>query len=132
MQQFSPFKIVHVEGRNNECADSLSRLHLHNLMEPKHDCLSDEEARLAEEGEGGRDEALMNCTTFRELVDSVNHHHHFHARCNHHSFARCDLIKGKGDRVSGEGALCIAPVSQSRAPTVTKRPSPPSPSRSNS
>lgn len=111
MQQFAPFRIVHVEGRNNECADSLSRLHLHNLMEPKHDCLSDEEARLAEEGEGDRDEALMNCTTFRELVDSVNYHHHFHARCNHHSFARCDLIKGKGDRVSGEGALCIAPVS---------------------
>ncbi len=49
MQQFLPFKIVHVEGRNNECADALSRLHLHNLMEPKHDCLSDEEARLAEE-----------------------------------------------------------------------------------
>ena len=53
MQQFENFNIVHVEGRHNECADSLSRLHLYNLMMPKHDNLSDEEARMAEAGEGG-------------------------------------------------------------------------------
>ena len=65
MQQFEPFRIVHVEGRANTCADALSRLHLYNLMLPKHDNLSDEEARLAEEGEGGDDGALMCCLALR-------------------------------------------------------------------
>jgi hypothetical protein len=73
MQQFEPFKMVHVEGRNNLCADSLSRLHLYNLMSPATDNLNDEEARMAEEGEGGDDDLLMNGTcTYREMVNSVN------------------------------------------------------------
>ena len=68
MQQFEPFKIVHVEGRNNLCADSLSRLHLYNLMSRATDNLNDEEVRMAEEGEGGDDDLLMNSTcTYREL-----------------------------------------------------------------
>jgi hypothetical protein len=84
MQQFEPFKIVHVEGRNNLCADSLSRLHLYNLMSPATDNLNDEEARMAEEGEGGDDDLLMNGTcTYPELVNSVNAR--FFARaCNAH------------------------------------------------
>ena len=82
MQQFEPFKIVHVEGRNNLCADSLSRLHLYNLMSPATDNLNDEEARMAEEGEGGDDDVLMNSTcTYREMVNSVNARFFRHA-CN--------------------------------------------------
>ncbi len=52
LEKFKPFKKVHVAGAapNQAVADSLSRLHLHNLGEPKTDHLSDEEARLAEFG----------------------------------------------------------------------------------
>ena len=44
LEQFRPFKIVHVAGAapNQAVADSLSRLHLHNLAEIKTDNLSDE------------------------------------------------------------------------------------------
>ena len=86
MQQFEPFKIVHVEGRANICADAMSRLHLYNLMEPKTDCLSDEEARMAAEGEGGDDAELMDCT-YSEMVNAINQRHVHHARCNHTAFA---------------------------------------------
>ena len=46
LEQFKPFKIVHIAGSapNQQVADSLSRLHLHNLAAPKTDNLSDEEA----------------------------------------------------------------------------------------
>ena len=88
MQQFEPFKIVHVEGRANICADAMSRLHLYNLMEPKTDCLSDEEARMAAEGEGGDDAELMDCT-YSEMVNAINPRHVHHARCNHTAFAQC-------------------------------------------
>ena len=86
MQQFEPFKIVHVEGRANICADALSRLHLYNLMQPKTDNLSDEEARMAAEGEGGDDSELMNCT-YSEMVNAFNLRHVQHARCNNMAFA---------------------------------------------
>ena len=108
MQQYEPFKIVHVEGRANVCADALSRLHLYNLMEPKTDNLNDEEARMAAEGEGGDDSELMNCT-FGDLIDDVNMRHAQHARCNHFAYAagyggrfeyKCNLMReeGRGDR----------------------------------
>jgi hypothetical protein len=69
MEQFKPFKIVHIAGSapNQEVADSLSRLHLHNLAMPKTDNLSDEEARIAEAGEGGDDAAMMQHTTAGEF-----------------------------------------------------------------
>ena len=64
LEQFKPFKIVHIAGSapNQQVADSLSRLHLHNLAADKTDNLSDEEARMAAAGEGGDDSAMMNCT----------------------------------------------------------------------
>ncbi len=64
LEQFKPFKIVHIAGSapNQQVADSLSRLHLHNLAAPKTDNLSDEEARMAAAGEGGDDSAMMHCT----------------------------------------------------------------------
>jgi len=105
MQQFEPFKIVHVEGRNNLCADSLSRLHLYNLMSPATDNLNDEEARMAEEGEGGDDDVLMNCT-YREMVNSVNAR--FFARaCNANApfFAR----RGEGEKGDRDGVQSLQP-----------------------
>jgi hypothetical protein len=103
MQQFEPFKIVHVEGRNNECADSLSRLHLYNLMQPKHDNLSDEEARMAEEGEGGDDTALMNIT-LGELVHSVNARYHAAARTSNRQFHRCNAMPS-GEEYRNRGGI---------------------------
>jgi hypothetical protein len=105
MQQYEPFKIVHVEGRANICADALSRLHLYNLMEPKTDNLNDEEARMAAEGEGGDDAELMTHCTFGELINAVNERHAHHARCNHTAFAgdcsakfaACNLNREGGD-----------------------------------
>ena len=110
MQQYEPFKIVHVEGRANVCADALSRLHLYNLMEPKTDNLNDEEARMAAEGEGGDDAELMNCT-FSELVNAVNMRHTHYARCNHVAFAAdygdklavCNLASGKRGEEGRDG-----------------------------
>jgi hypothetical protein len=69
LEQFRPFKIVHVAGAapNQAVADSLSRLHLHNLAEAKTDNLSDEETRLAEAGEGGDDAAMMQHITAGEF-----------------------------------------------------------------
>ena len=69
LEQFRPFKIVHVAGAapNQAVADSLSRLHLHNLAEVKTDNLSDEESRLAEAGEGGDDAAMLQHTTAGEF-----------------------------------------------------------------
>jgi hypothetical protein len=114
MQQFEPFKIVHVDGRDNEVADSLSRLHLYNLMSPKTDNLSDEEARMAEEGEGGDDAALMNCSV-AEVVSAVNGHYMQFARVNHLACAKrccagqCNLSRGE-DKWGCDGAE-RAPVS---------------------
>ena len=74
MQQFEPYKIVHVDGKAPEqaAADCLSRLHLYNLMAPKTPDLLDEEARMAAEGEGGDDDALFGepCT-YQEMVNSI-------------------------------------------------------------
>jgi hypothetical protein len=75
MQQFEPFKIVHVDGKAPEqaAADCLSRLHLYNLMSPKTEDVNDEEARMAEEGEGGDDDALFgDVTTYKKMVNSIN------------------------------------------------------------
>jgi hypothetical protein len=71
LEQFKPFKIVHIAGSapNQAVADSLSRLHLHNLASPKTDNLSDEEARMAAAGEGGDDVAMMQHTTAGESFD---------------------------------------------------------------
>jgi transposase InsO family protein len=117
MQQYEPFKIVHVEGRENICADALSRLHLYNLMEPKTDNLSDEEARMAAEGEGGDDAELMNCS-FGELISAVNTRHAQHARCNHFAFAngyggkfeQCNLSR-EGEGRGGRDGTSHVPVS---------------------
>ncbi len=79
LQQFEPFRIVHVPGRDNSVADSLSRLHIHNLAQPVTPNADDEEAKLAEEGEGGRVDGLMSCT-WAEIVSEVNHK--FVSRCN--------------------------------------------------
>ena len=110
MQQFEPFKIVHVEGRNNECADSLSRLHLYNLMLPKHDNLSDEEARMAEAGEGGDDTALMN-STYGEMVHSVNKRYYEAACRSNHQFHRCNAMPPGEEYRNRGGVDGIAPVS---------------------
>jgi hypothetical protein len=69
LEQFKPFKIVHIAGSapNQQVADSLSRLHLHNLAASKTDNLSDEEARMAAAGEGGDDVAMMQHTTAGEF-----------------------------------------------------------------
>ena len=69
LEQFKPFKIVHIAGSapNQAVADSLSRLHVHNLAMPKTDHLNDEEARMAEAGEGGDDAAMMQHTTAGEF-----------------------------------------------------------------
>jgi transposase InsO family protein len=128
MQQFEPFKIVHVEGRNNLCADSLSRLHLYNLMQPKTDNLSDEEARMADEGEGGDDAELMNCT-YSEMVNAVNACHVHHASCNHAAFAasygagcapnfvhKCNLIRGEEDGGWGRDGTKPVPFALTVAP----------------
>jgi hypothetical protein len=103
MQQFEPFKIVHVEGRNNECADSLSRLHLYNLMQPKHDNLSDEEARMAEEGEGGDDTALMNLT-LGGLIHSVNKRYYTSASGGSQQFHRCNAMP-QGEEYRNRGGV---------------------------
>jgi hypothetical protein len=122
MQQFEPFKIVHVEGRSNLFADSLSRLHLYNLMQPKVDNLSDEEARMAAEGEGGDDADLMNCT-YGEMVNAVNAHHIHHASCNHTAFAaiygagcapafrhKCNLNRGEEEGAGDRDGTKSVPV----------------------
>lgn len=69
LEQFKPFKIVHIAGSapNQAVADSLSRLHLYNLAMPKTDHISDEEARMAEAGEGGDDAAMVQHTTAGEF-----------------------------------------------------------------
>ena len=62
LEQWKPFKIVHVKGTAGEqaVADGLSRLHAKNLTEFAPLELEDEEARLAAElGEGGNDERLF-------------------------------------------------------------------------
>ena len=115
MQQFEPFRIVHVEGRANTCADSLSRLHLYNLMLPKHDNLSDEEARLAEEGEGGDDAALMN-STYAEMVHSVNQRYYESACRSNKQFHRCNAMPPGEEYRNCGGVDGIAPVFVPRDP----------------
>ena len=126
MQQYEPFKIVHVEGRENVCADALSRLHLYNLMAPKTDNLSDEEARMAAEGEGGDDTELMNCT-FGELISAVNVRYAQHARCNHFAFAggyggkfeQCNR-SWEGEEKGGRDGTSHVPVAVARDPDEKK------------
>jgi hypothetical protein len=75
MRQFEPFEIVNVDGKAPEqaAADCLSRLHLYNLMSPKTEDVNDEEARMAEEGEGGDDVALFgDVNTYKKMVNSIN------------------------------------------------------------
>jgi hypothetical protein len=66
LEQWKPFRIVHVKGTAGEqaVADGLSRLHAKNLTEFAPLETEDEEARLAAElGEGGNDERLFsNCS----------------------------------------------------------------------
>ena len=65
LEQWKPFKIVHVKGTAGEqaVADGLSRLHAKNLTEFAPLEINDEEARLAAElGEGGSDERLFSNT----------------------------------------------------------------------
>ena len=73
LEQFRPFKIVHVAGAapNQAVADSLSRLHVHNLAMPKTDHLDDEEARMAEAGEGGDEQSGCEQIPVHELFSSI-------------------------------------------------------------
>ena len=71
LQQFEPLKIVHVAGKDNLVADSLSRLHLFNLSVPVTPDSEDEEQQLAEAGEGGHVDGLMNCT-WAQVMSEVN------------------------------------------------------------
>ena len=63
LEQWKPFKIVHIRGTAAEqaVADGLSRLHARNLNDMATAEISDEESRLAAElGEGGADERLFD------------------------------------------------------------------------
>jgi transposase InsO family protein len=63
LEQWKPFKIMHVRGTAAEqaVADGLSRLHARNLNELATAEVDDEESRLAAElGEGGADERLFS------------------------------------------------------------------------
>ena len=71
LQQFEPLKIVHVAGKDNLVADSLSRLHLFNLALPVTPNAEDEEQQLAEAGEGGKVDGLMNCT-WAQVMSEMN------------------------------------------------------------
>ena len=94
MQQFEPFKIVHVPGRDNVVADALSRLHIHNLDLPPTSEADDEEAQLAKEGEGGRVDGLMSCT-WAQVV----------SECNSNYTARCNLQRSHGEREEEGGPV---------------------------
>jgi len=75
LEQWKPFKIVHVKGTAGEqaVADGLSRLHAKNLTEFAPLEIEDEEARLAAElGEGGSDERLFSNCTLMEAWRSLN------------------------------------------------------------
>ena len=71
LQQFEPLKIVHVAGKENGVADALSRLHLFNLAAAKTPDVEDEEQQLAEAGEGGNVDGLMNCT-WAQVMSDIN------------------------------------------------------------
>lgn len=114
MQQFEPFKIVHVEGRHNDCADALSRLHLYNLASPKTDNLSDEEARMAEQGEGGDDEALMNCS-YGGMVNSINARYNAHVCCNK-NVPRCSHRSSGEEELESRGGVPNSPPIRPRDP----------------
>ena len=76
LQQWKPFKIVHIRGTAAEqaVADGLSRLHARNLNDMATTEISDEESRLAAElGEGGADEKLFsNSCSLREAWQSLH------------------------------------------------------------
>jgi transposase InsO family protein len=63
LEQWKPFRIVHIKGTAAEqaVADGLSRLHARNLNDMATLEIHDEESRIAAElGEGGADEKLFN------------------------------------------------------------------------
>jgi len=61
IQQYMPFKIVHVSGRDNPCADALSRIHISNLTSAEaYTPIELDDEALA--GNGGNDDALMQCS----------------------------------------------------------------------
>jgi transposase InsO family protein len=99
MQQFEPFKIVHVPGRDNVVADALSRLHIHNLDLPPTAESDDEEAKLAKEGEGGRVDGLMSCT-WAQVV----------SECNSRFISCCNLQRSRPPVSHGEGEAEREPV----------------------
>ena len=98
MQQYEPFKIVHVPGRDNIVADALSRLHLHNLDAPATANEDDEEIKLAEAGEGGKVEGLMDCT-WAQVVSEVNSK--YVGKCND-AHARTRFGKPSGREEQGD------------------------------
>jgi hypothetical protein len=104
MQQFEPFKIVHVPGRDNVVADALSRLHIHNLDQPPTAEADDEEAQLAKEGEGGRVDGLMSCT-WAQAVSECNAK--YIARCNFR-MSRSPCRNGEGEEEGGPVRLTVA------------------------
>ena len=76
LEQWKPFKIVHIRGTAAEqaVADGLSRLHARNLNDMATAEISDEESRLAAElGEGGADEKLFsNSCSMKAAWASLN------------------------------------------------------------
>jgi transposase InsO family protein len=76
LEQWKPFRIVHVSGTAAEqaVADGLSRLHAKNLNELATMEIEDEESRLAAElGEGGADEKLFcNPCSMRAAWESLS------------------------------------------------------------
>jgi hypothetical protein len=61
IQQYMPFKIAHVAGRDNPCADALSRIHISNLTSAEaYTPIELDDEALA--GNGGNDDALMQCS----------------------------------------------------------------------
>jgi transposase InsO family protein len=75
LEQWKPFKIVHIRGTAAEqaVADGLSRLHARNLNDMATLEINDEESRIAAElGEGGADERLFsNSCSVQEAWQSL-------------------------------------------------------------
>ena len=77
LEQWKPFRIVHIRGTAAEqaVADGLSRLHARNLNDLATEEIHDEEAKLAAElGEGGADERLFsNSCSMKTAWEALSH-----------------------------------------------------------
>ena len=70
IQQYMPFKIVHVAGKDNPCADALSRIHISNLTSTEaYTPIDLDDEALA--GNGGNDDAMMQCSVGEFMSTTV-------------------------------------------------------------